>query len=115
MKNRAITFLTTLTLFGLAVTLVIFELNSYSLQQLRHLCERRMADARTVQAALRYLATPEVMPLAPLAREAEIAVTNLPATVRSIATPPPPGCTNLNGLAISNGMAATSTDRMVPI
>ena len=114
MNKSTLTFLTALILFGLAVTFVAFGHKGDLPRQLRHLCERRMADARTVGEALRYLATPELTPLEPRTLVGAIAATNLPEFVPPSASPLRPGLTNLADLAVSNGIATRTADRLVP-
>jgi len=114
MKKLAIRYLSAFALVCLAATIVVC-LNHGLRTTFHRELEHRLADARTVMAAARYLATPEVDSPAPAAPR-EFTTTNFPKmkTAARSANQAWPAATNLPDLTVSNRVVTTQTDLTTP-
>ena len=111
MKNKAIR-----CLFGGGVICVaaVLTINSGAPATFHRQLSHRMADARTLIAAVRYLAEWEGPDFQPRPAAWEFAETNLTKTPARFANRVLPNATNLPSLTISNGVATTQTNETVP-
>ena len=106
MTNKKRFLVSMAVLAGLAVVLGIFVCSGFAPQSVREHRQAAFADARTVWAVIRYLATPELPPPPQELNQWQAFMTNLPQTIpparRLVAS------TNDLELAISNQVSLAS-------
>ena len=111
MKNHTIRYLLAAVVIGLAAA---SGLKSGVRASLHRQLQHRLADARTVVAAVRYLTDFEPPDLHPHPAAWEFAATNLPKTPARLASRVVPNDTNLPSVIISNRVATTQTGVTAP-
>ena len=112
MKKQAVRYLSAFALMVLALAATVGFNRSLRTSAHRQL-QDRMADARTLTAAVRYLMEPELPDLQPNPANRVSAATNLAKTAAQAGSRVVPNAPHLPSLTSSNGVAAAQTEPSV--